>query len=381
MLLGIEIGMIGVGLYALVAGKLTLTRNRVVYGAGARLLGLICLMPFILAFCVGFVMGFHAAVGGRTVDEATLKSTLTAFGLGAIVFCALLAYSLGMLMTRSPRRPARYPPAQTDAFLSCLPNRSGNASTTADSIQAAVPLSTMAHVRCQTPRRVAEVERPAESGRGPWLWIGVVMLLYYVLLGAGLLPPLGDHPFIEAAGDQAPAAGVPPDVAPQLLTPGACVYLSDLPEFGWKGAGGWTFGKGGRLGNLAQPEAAIVVRSRRPAKALSMQPPRVGHATVSYYLGRRAQTLDVKVCLTEDDEHTKPSPTRFEVFGDGQLLWRSPVIANFGETSGLSGKDVSQVDVLELRTSVDSGDGLGTHAIWLNPFVVVRKEAKATAPR
>jgi NPCBM/NEW2 domain len=385
MILGMEIAMLAVGLYALVAGKMTLTRNRVVYGAGARFLGLIALMPFPLAFSVGFVLGAYEAVNHRSLIDSSAKWTLIAIEGGIVVFCALLVYVLGMLMTSSPRRPARYREAPRDNFSSCLPSRPDGQAAPVDSFQGAVPLSTMAYVRLQTPRRADEVERQAPHSRSGCLWIGVLMVLFFSLFETFIWPAI-HQPSSEAAGVQAldaggMPAGVPANVAPQLLTPGARVYLSDLPEFGWKGAGGWTFGKGGRLGNLAWPKGVIVVQGRTPPKGLCMHPPGVGHASVSYYLGRRAQTLDVKVCLSEDDKQTKPNPTRFEVFGDGQLLWRSPALGAFGETSSFSGRDVSQVNVLELRTSVDSGDDMGAHAVWLNPFVVVRKEAKVAPQR
>jgi hypothetical protein len=388
MILGMEIGMLAVGLYALVTGKFPVTRNRAVYGAGARFLGLLSLMPLPLAFFAGVVVGTYQVVNGRSPTDPSLRWTLIAIEAGVVVLCALVVYGLGFLMTNSPRRPAYYREAQRDVFTSCLPRPSGNQAAPADAIQGAVPLSTIAYVRCQTPRRVDEVERPAARSCIRPVWLAVLVLLLITPLQALYWGPSRPDPPAEAAAPDGQgkdaaglAAGVPAQVDPQLLTAGARVYLSDLPEFGWKGAGGWTFGKGGRLGNLAQPKAVIVVQGRTPPKGLSMHPPSVGYASVSYYLGRRAQTLDVKVCLSEDDRQTKPNPTHFEVFGDGQPLWRSPVITAFGTTSWFSGKDVSQVNVLELRTSVNSGDDMGAHAVWVNPFVVVRKEAKATPQR
>ena len=158
--------------------------------------------------------------------------------------------------------------------------------------------------------------------------------------------------------------------------------MSDLPEFAWKpGAGGWTFGKAGSLGNLAQPKAMILFHGQTPAKGLSMHPPRVGYARVCYDLARRAQTLDAKVCLSEDDKQVRPNPTHFEVFGDGKVLWRSPPLRTYGEASGFTDRDVSQVNVLELRTYVDAGDDLGSHAVWVNPFVVVKQETKGVPSR
>jgi hypothetical protein len=368
MLLGLEIGLICGGLYALVTGKFPLTRNQEVSGAGARLLGLIAIMPLGLVFCVAFVVGFDAGLHRRSIDPS-LKATINTLEVVAVVCGVILVCGLATLMTWSPRRPAPYAGAPVDTVSSCLPSRSGNEAPVA-SFQGAVPLRTMAYVQFQRPR---PVKRPA-TGCGLCVWGCLLIFSFFLLLCVTGRLPTGDHPSAEAANE------VPAEVAPQLLIAGTRVYLSDLPDFGWKGADGWTLGRGGNLGNLAQPKAVIVIQSRTPAKGLSMQPPSVGYASVSYYLGRRAQTLDAKVCLIATDKQTKPDPTRFEVFGDGQLLWRSRVIASLGEIAGFSDKDVSQVNVLELRTRVESGDGQGAHAVWLNPFVDVRREAKTAPP-
>jgi uncharacterized protein (TIGR03000 family) len=216
MILGMEIAMLGMGLYALVTGKMTLTRNRVVYGAGARFLGLIALMPFPLAFLGGVVVGVEAAMSGRRLSDSSVQWTLIAIEGGAVVFCALLVYGLGMLMTCTPRRPAHYRKAERDVFSGCLPCRPGNPTAAVDSIQGAIPLSTMAYVRCQSPRRVDEVERPAAPNRGRGLWIAVMLLLYFVVQQAQRSAWTGDLAPAEAGGVQAAAAGGPAKMPPGM---------------------------------------------------------------------------------------------------------------------------------------------------------------------
>src|SRR5439155_5312747 len=98
-----------------------------------------------------------------------------------------------------------------------------------------------------------------------------------------------------------------------LLNAGAKVYLSDLQEFAWAGPSDWSFGKAGRIGNPARPNAIIRVHGEPSAKALCMHPPPTGYSRVCYFLQRRAQSLAARVCFSEHDQRIKPNPTRFVV--------------------------------------------------------------------
>ena len=63
MILGMEIGLAIFGLIALVKGKMTVSKNKVVVGAAARLLGLLALTPLPAALL--FVVLYAAAQGGQ----------------------------------------------------------------------------------------------------------------------------------------------------------------------------------------------------------------------------------------------------------------------------------------------------------------------------
>src|SRR5262245_47678776 len=73
MILGAEIALLVMGLYALFAGKLTLTKQKVVRGTPARLLGILCLLPIPLSLLVGIVLGVGLAVQGQTVTENSVR--------------------------------------------------------------------------------------------------------------------------------------------------------------------------------------------------------------------------------------------------------------------------------------------------------------------
>lgn len=79
----------------------------------------------------------------------------------------------------------------------------------------------------------------------------------------------------------------------------------------------------------------------------------------------------MEVGVSDHDPRVKPSPTRFVVMGDGKVIWRSTSVRGYG-WAGWIKLDVHFVDVLELRVYAEEGLGLA-HAIWLNPYVEVRR--------
>ncbi len=192
---------------------------------------------------------------------------------------------------------------------------------------------------------------------------------------ADLADALLDEPL--AANEQSdPPARIPFAVDPKLLEVKGKIYLSDLKEFAFKqGWGGWGFGKNGmtaatrgwgRAGTVDEP---MRVKGTVAQKGLSMFPIQTAYTRVCYALGKKAGSLSGAVAFLDKDAGV--SPVRFVVLGDGKVLWRSPVIRARGVVEKFS-VDVAQVDTLELRVYVQRGDGSGSQAIWIDPYVTTK---------
>jgi hypothetical protein len=98
MSLGAEIGLIIFGIYALITGKLTLTKNRIVRGAAARLIAVIALLPLPLSLGIWSIVGFIAAGRGEFLDPTNPWLQLK-FGLieaGIVVGCLIAVYAIGL---------------------------------------------------------------------------------------------------------------------------------------------------------------------------------------------------------------------------------------------------------------------------------------------
>jgi hypothetical protein len=231
-------------------------------------------------------------------------------------------------------------------------------------------------------KRTPSAAGTAGTNRLLWIALGgaVLILLTSVLVmmillsdsvsGGGNRPqrvPAQAVPFAVDVADPCGPAPFPLD--DRLKMPGK-VFLSDLPEFAWKkGPNGWSFGKNGQLGSIWVPGGTVRVNGQSPDKALSMHPPDTGYTRICYDLGRCAATLHGAVAISEDEAHSRPNPTRFLILGDDKVLWRSDAIAAHRATQEFT-VDVSQVTILELRVYVEGGRCFGSHAAWLDPFVL-----------
>jgi hypothetical protein len=90
-----EIIMILGGLYALIAGRIKLTRNISLEGIHARIAGLILIAPLPLAFLIGGLTGFLIGVGALPPSAQNyigLIELLLVVGalLGAVIFAMLV---------------------------------------------------------------------------------------------------------------------------------------------------------------------------------------------------------------------------------------------------------------------------------------------------
>lgn len=100
MILGAEIGLFVMGIIALVKGKLTLSKTRVVYGTPARLLAIIAFLPIPLAFAAGMVYGVVLAAQGREVTPDAVGLTLVGIEVAILVLCVVAMYGIGWAIAR-----------------------------------------------------------------------------------------------------------------------------------------------------------------------------------------------------------------------------------------------------------------------------------------
>jgi hypothetical protein len=91
MCLLLEIGMLIAGIVALVRGEFSWTRNKVVRGAAARVVGALLLLPLLLAFTVGVaIVSIHTA-NGRPPNDPSLRATLGFTEAASIILFFVIA--------------------------------------------------------------------------------------------------------------------------------------------------------------------------------------------------------------------------------------------------------------------------------------------------
>jgi hypothetical protein len=104
------------GIISLVTGKFTLTRNKVVYGTPARMVGLILVMPLPILVIVGVMLGFGLLAQGKQLTEAEMKQlTTTGMIIGAVVILACFVAAIAVAAAYGePARPAAVPRDRAD---------------------------------------------------------------------------------------------------------------------------------------------------------------------------------------------------------------------------------------------------------------------------
>jgi multisubunit Na+/H+ antiporter MnhB subunit len=103
MLIGAEIAMLIVGIYALIAGRLPTSKaaKYEVRGWPARVIGAICLLPIPLALAAGVVAASRMAAHGTEVTNKSFFWVGTAVEGGIVVAC-IVAVVVIRLSYRTP---------------------------------------------------------------------------------------------------------------------------------------------------------------------------------------------------------------------------------------------------------------------------------------
>lgn len=178
----------------------------------------------------------------------------------------------------------------------------------------------------------------------------------------GNLVPVQNPPPI-----QNPAPTKKPPIVEEPVRKGK-TYLSDLKELEVKHKW-WPLGKNGELGSPNFHE--IAVNGQHSPKGLGLH---VGEpfVYVKYRLGGKYQSFVTTVAIDDCAPQTTP-PVRFDVLGDGKLLWSSKVIQGSRLTDRCEIK-IEGVNVLELRASQLGLNHAGGYTVWVDPYVFTAEE-------
>lgn len=97
MLCALEIGLLIWGIVTLIKGRLTVSKNKVVTGGRARLIGVIMLLPLPLAFIMGAIIGVTKAANNQSADmtDPVLIGVEAAIVLGLGALAIVLGLILG----------------------------------------------------------------------------------------------------------------------------------------------------------------------------------------------------------------------------------------------------------------------------------------------
>jgi hypothetical protein len=98
------LAMLVFGIIALVRGRFTLTRTKVVSGVPARIIGVILLMPLPLMLASGLLLGVIYGIQGKQPRAEDLQGIGAVLELGIIFLCFLAAVIVGVATARPPTR-------------------------------------------------------------------------------------------------------------------------------------------------------------------------------------------------------------------------------------------------------------------------------------
>jgi hypothetical protein len=106
MIIGAEIALLCIGLYALFAGKFPTNKKSkyVIEGGAARAIGLVCLFPIPLSLLAGIFIGVLLAAQGKPVTPESLSWVGPAIEVSILVAC-VVAVSVLSRIYRTPVKP------------------------------------------------------------------------------------------------------------------------------------------------------------------------------------------------------------------------------------------------------------------------------------
>jgi hypothetical protein len=96
------------GLMALIKGKLTLSKTKIVEGTAARLLGILLMLPIPTALAVGVIWGILLNANNVTgVPIQPPQGQVVAAEVGILALYGISTYVIGFLVASEPAPPRR----------------------------------------------------------------------------------------------------------------------------------------------------------------------------------------------------------------------------------------------------------------------------------
>jgi uncharacterized oligopeptide transporter (OPT) family protein len=95
------------GIIALITGKFSVTRSKVVYDTPARIVGVIMMLPLPILLMLGVALGFGLLAQGRPLNQEDLDRLKTlGMILGAVVIlgCFIIGMVVAFIYAEPPRK-------------------------------------------------------------------------------------------------------------------------------------------------------------------------------------------------------------------------------------------------------------------------------------
>ncbi len=106
MCIGLELGLVVFGIFALVKGRFSVSRSKVVAGTAARVMGVLALLPIPLAIVVHTLYAAASIRSGTEMDRAAAQDVDGAITIGVVVLLLVVGIALG-----KPKQPPQLPQA------------------------------------------------------------------------------------------------------------------------------------------------------------------------------------------------------------------------------------------------------------------------------